>query len=91
MLAAHKINSVLRIRNTLMRIRIPLFTLMRIRITLFTLMRIWVRLITLMGIRIGTHQYGAKLRTLVYSFCEGRGTKSKKMDSAGHKIQLVIV
>jgi hypothetical protein len=39
--------SVLRIRNTVMRIRIPLFTLMRIRIRLLTLMRfrIWTMLL----------------------------------------------
>ncbi len=42
-------NSVLRIRNTLMRIWIRLFTLMRIRILLFTLMRI---ILFLMRIRI---------------------------------------
>ncbi len=43
---------MLRIRNTTMRIRIPLLTLMRIWIHLLTLMRIWIHLLTLMRIRI---------------------------------------
>jgi hypothetical protein len=46
------LNQGLRIRVTLMRIRIQIFTLIRIRIQLFTLMRIRILLFTLMRLRI---------------------------------------
>ncbi len=54
-------NAVLRIRITLMRIRILLFTLMRVRILLFTLMQIRIRipLFTLMRIRIQLFTFDA--------------------------------
>ncbi len=47
-----------RIRITLVRIRIPLFTLMRIRIRLYTLMLMRIRILLLMKVMpIYVHRY----------------------------------
>ncbi len=72
--------SVLRIRITLMQIRIRLFILMRIRIRLYTLMQIRIRIFTLMQIRFRLFTFMRTVKLLCgsgYEFSLWCGSEKK--------------